>query len=162
MAVSDALSQVEKVARERCVRDIDYTEQKKDLHVGKSDVKGHCLRNFRRIDMNNTSAPTTKQKVFPRHELELLLTDELLLAADTEAGMLGITLPTQQTQAVKTPVPIDSLVAVGILCSVEPVLGFPAPDATVRAGGYDSVQDALDHLLPRLERQWQKNQRGTK
>lgn len=112
--------------------------------------------------MSNTFAPTTEQKVFPRHELELLLADELLLAADTEASMLGIAMPTQQAEAVMAPVPIDSLVAVGILCSVEPVLGFAAPDATVRAGGYASVQDALDHLLLRLERQWQKNQRGAK
>ena len=112
--------------------------------------------------MSNTSAPTAEEKTFPRHELELLLTDELLLAADTEAGMLGITMPTQQAQAVTAPVPINSLVAVGILCSVEPVLGFPAPDAIVRAGGYASVQDALDHLLPQLERQWQKKQGGVK
>jgi hypothetical protein len=114
------------------------------------------FRNIRLIDMSNTSAAIKEQKVFPRHELELLLTDELLLAAETEAGMLGIAMPTQQAQAMTTPVPIDSLVAVGILCAVEPVLGFPSPDATVRAGGYASVQDALDHLLPRLERQWQK------
>lgn len=120
------------------------------------------FRNIRRIDMSNTSAPTTEQKVFPRQEVELLLTDELLLAADTEAGMLGIAMPTQLAQAVTAPVPIDSLVAVGTLCAVEPVLGFAAPDATVRAGGYASVQDALDHLLPRLERQWQKKQGGAK
>lgn len=112
--------------------------------------------------MTNTFAPTTKQTVFPRHAVEMLLTDELMLAAHTEAGMLGMAMPTQHAQAVTAPVPIDSLVAVGILCSVEPVLGFAAPDATVRAGGYASVQDALDHLLPRLERQWQKKQVGAK
>ncbi|WP_339718244.1 hypothetical protein [uncultured Maritimibacter sp.] len=143
------------------VRDVDYPERK-DLNVGKSDDISVWTRNIRHIDMSSTSAPTKEQMVFPLHELELLLTDELLLAADTEASMLGIAMPTQQAQAVTAPVPIDSLVAVGILCSVEPVLGFPPPDATVRAGGYASVQDALDHLLPRLENQWQKKQGGTK
>lgn len=112
--------------------------------------------------MSNTTALTKQHKIFPRHELELLLTDELMLAAETEAGMLGTSMPTQRTQAITAPVPIDSLVVVEILCAVEPLLGFPPPDATVQSGGYVSVKDALDHLLPRLESQWQKKQSEAK
>jgi hypothetical protein len=112
--------------------------------------------------VNNTTTAINKQKVFPRHELELLLTDELLQAAETEANMRGFAMPKQRAQAAATPVPIDSLVAVAIVCAIEPVIGFSPPDATVRAGGYSSVQDALDHLLPRLHHQWQRKHGGAK
>jgi hypothetical protein len=98
----------------------------------------------------------TKQKThtFPKAALELVLRDELMLAAEVEASMHGIQLPTSPGVAALAPIPMDSLVVVGILCAVEPILGFAPADVTVRTGGYNSVQDALDHLMPRLERQW--------
>ena len=99
---------------------------------------------------------TTKTKLFPKQDLELVLRDELMLAAEAEASMHGIVLPASSGVAAVAPVPMDSLVVVELLCAVEPVLGFTPADATVRTGGYDSVQDALDHLIPRLEQQWKK------
>jgi hypothetical protein len=72
--------------------------------------------------------------------------------------MNGFSLPKDPSVAAVAPVPMDSLVVVEILCSVEDVLGFQPKDATVRTGGYNSVQDALDHMMPRLETQWQKKQ----
>lgn len=101
---------------------------------------------------------TTKSKAFPLQDVELLLRDELIVAAETEAALRGSTFPNSLAVAVLAPVPIDSLTAVEIVCAVEPTLGFKPSNATVRAGGYNSVQDALDHLIPRLERQWQKQQ----
>jgi len=84
------------------------------------------------------------------------LLDELMSAAETEASLHGNALPSSPTAALIAPVQIDSLVVVELLCAVEPVLGFAPSDATVRAGGYNSVQDALGHLMPRLEGHWQK------
>lgn len=97
-----------------------------------------------------------KQVVFPKGNLEMILRDELMLAAEAEANMRGTTLPASSDLAALAPVPMDSLVVVALLCAVEPILGFAPSDATVRTGGYSSVQDALDHLMPRLEHQWQK------
>jgi len=98
----------------------------------------------------------TKTKVFPLKELELVLRDELILAAETEASIRGEAFPTSPAAAAVAPVPMDSLVVVALLCEVEPVLGFAAPDSTVRSGGYNSVQEALDHLMPKLEKHWKK------
>ncbi len=100
----------------------------------------------------------TKTGVFPKLALEMVLRDELIMAAEVEATMLGNMLPVSPAAAAVAPVPMDSLVVVELLCAVEPILGFAPSDSTVRTGGYNSVQDAIDHLMPRLERQWHKKQ----
>lgn len=97
-------------------------------------------------------------KTFPKTDLEVLLCDELIMAAEVEANIQGTALPASTAIAVLAPVPLDSLAVVDLLCSVEPLLGFAPKSATVKTGGYNSVQEAMDHLLPRLEEQWQKNQ----
>jgi len=101
-----------------------------------------------------------KTSTFPQHELGALLQKELMEAAQVEADMNGFTLPEESSVAMVAPIPMDSLVIVDLLCSVVDVLGFQPKPATVRTGGYDSMQDALDHLMPRLEKQWQKEQGG--
>jgi hypothetical protein len=65
-------------------------------------------------------------------------------------------LPTAPGQIAKAAVQVDSLVVVSILCAVEPIVGFELPDSVVRAGGYASVESALGHLLPRIEKEWMK------
>ena len=102
------------------------------------------------------TATKTKRDTFPRSDVELALRDELMTAASTEAALQGDAFPTNPAEAVLVAVSIDSLTTVDILCAVEPVLGFRPADATVRAGGYHSIQDAMNHLMPRLERQWRK------
>ncbi|MDE2238803.1 MAG: hypothetical protein KGJ73_02595, partial [Rhodospirillales bacterium] len=56
----------------------------------------------------------------------------------------------------KAAIHVDSLVAVAILCTVEPIIGFELPESVVQTGGYTSVESALAHLLPRLEKEWMK------
>ena len=51
---------------------------------------------------------------------------------------------------------IDSLIVVELLITVEPILGFDLKDGVVREGGYASVDKAMGHLLPRIEREWTK------
>lgn len=99
-----------------------------------------------------------KVATFPRREVEAVLRAELMAVAQAEADMNGFSLPAELSVAVVALVPMDSLVVVETLCSVEPVVGFSPNNATVRTGGYNSVQDALDHMVPRLERQWRKKQ----
>lgn len=110
--------------------------------------------------MNIKTATQSRKKtilpVFPLRELELILRDELILAAETEAQIRGQAFPLPSATATTSPIPMDSLVVVAVLCEVESVLGFVAPDSTVQTGGYSSVQEALDHLMPKLEKLWKK------
>ncbi|MCO6364372.1 hypothetical protein [Paracoccus sp. 08] len=108
------------------------------------------------MDEVSVTKVKVKTSVFPRKALQAILRDELMGVAEAEADMNGFTLPKDPGVAAIAPVPMDSLVVVEILCSVEDLLGFQPKDATVRTGGYNSVQDALDHIMPRLEKQWQK------
>ena len=112
--------------------------------------------------MNTIIKIKAKPSVFPKSNLEMLLRDELIMAAEVEAGIQGKALPMAPAEAAVAPIPMDSLVVVELLCAVEPILGFSPSDATVRTGGYNSVQDALDHLMPRLEKQWNKKQGTSK
>lgn len=97
-------------------------------------------------------APTLTS--FPVAEVEARLRAELIEAVKAEASIKGIPLPTAPPQIVKAAFQVDSLVVVSILCAAEPIVGFELPDRVVRAGGYVSVESALGHLLPRIEKEW--------
>ena len=91
---------------------------------------------------------------FPQPAVEKCLRDELIEAVKAEAGIRCVALPSAPADIAKTSFQVDSLVVVSILCTVEPIVGFELPDSVVRAGGYTSVESALEHLLPRIERTW--------
>jgi hypothetical protein len=97
---------------------------------------------------------------FPKAAVEACLRDELIETVKAEAGIKGVTLPSAPVQVAKTPFQIDSLVVVSILCAVEPIVGFELPESVVRAGGYASVESALEHLIPRIEKVWIKRKGG--
>lgn len=103
-----------------------------------------------------TLAPPVKIVPFPLAAVEAKLRDELVEAVKIEASIRGMTLPAAPAQVAKVAVHVDSLVVVSILCAVEPIVGFELPESVVRAGGYTSVESALGHLLPRLEKEWTK------
>jgi len=84
------------------------------------------------------------------------LGSELIEAVKIEASIRGISLAATSAQITKAAVHVDSLVVVSILCAVEPIVGFELPDSVVRAGGYVSVVSALQHLLPRIEKEYMK------
>lgn len=52
---------------------------------------------------------------------------------------------------------IDSLVMVDLLIELGSVLGCTLPDSPNKTGGYESVQQLQDDLLPKLEKIWQEN-----
>jgi hypothetical protein len=93
---------------------------------------------------------------FPLAPVEAGLRAELIEAIKAEAAIKGISLPASPVQIASAAVQIDSLVVVSILCAVEPILGFELSETMVRAGGYVSVDSALSHLLPRIEKHWIK------
>lgn len=107
--------------------------------------------------MTTIAPPAPAIAPFPVAAVEARLRDELIEAIKAEAAIKGTPLPTAPAQIAKANVQIDSLVVVSILCAVEPIVGFELPESVVRAGGYVSVESALEQLLPRIERQWIKN-----
>jgi hypothetical protein len=52
----------------------------------------------------------------------------------------------------------DSLAVVNIILVVESALpGFPiAPEKVVRKGGYETIDEAVDDITSRLQRQWER------
>jgi hypothetical protein len=104
-----------------------------------------------------TIAPTAPTiATFPAKAVESCLRDELIEVVKSDALIKGIPLPTTPAEIVKVSVHIDSLVAVSILCAVEPILGFELPYSVVLTGGYASVEKALRNLLPSIQKQWEK------
>lgn len=97
---------------------------------------------------------------FPTAAVEACLRDELVDTVKGEAAIKGVTLPSAPKQIAQTPFQVDSLVVVSILIAVEPIVGFELPESVVRAGGYASVDSALEHLLPRIEKLWTKRNGG--
>lgn len=93
---------------------------------------------------------------FPRSAVEAGLRGELIEVVKIEASIRGISLPAAPAQITKAAVHVDSLVVVSILCAVEPIVGCELPDSVVRAGGYVSVESALAHLLPSIEKEYMK------
>lgn len=100
-------------------------------------------------------------KGFPADEVESALREVLLEAAEIEAEKLDKELPLSPRMAAATPLELDSLVVVEILCEVEPIIDFALPEKVVQSGGYASVDEAVAHLMPGIEREWDKR-KGTK
>jgi hypothetical protein len=93
---------------------------------------------------------------FPGAAVEACLRAELIEIIKAEASLKDILLPTAALEIAGMPFEIDSLVVVSILCAVESIVGFELPNTVVRAGGYVSVESALECLLPQVEEQWIK------
>ena len=93
---------------------------------------------------------------FPSAEVTECLRNELIEVVKEDAAIKGVALPAKVEDVVSLPTHVDSLVVVAILCAIEPIVGFELPESLVRTGGYRSVVTALDHLLPRIEKEWMK------
>jgi acyl carrier protein len=93
---------------------------------------------------------------FPKATVLADLTAALVDHVKSEAAIKGYAVPKTDSAIIKAAVQIDSLVTVDILCTVEPILGFELPENVVRTGGYRSIEAAVDHLMPRIQKQWEK------
>ncbi|MGE0063597.1 MAG: hypothetical protein AB7T86_16135, partial [Xanthobacteraceae bacterium] len=69
----------------------------------------------------------------------------------------GTTLPADPPAKCQAGVQLDSHNVVSLLCELEDLVKFELKDSLVRAGGYTSVNQAMDHLMPRIEQAWVKN-----
>ncbi|MGB3471105.1 MAG: hypothetical protein WBA51_09815 [Erythrobacter sp.] len=113
--------------------------------------------------MATVAPPAPAITAFPKGDVIKALVDELLEVARTEAQLRGMSFPQDQSGAMTMSVPLDSLSVVDTLCAVEPVVGFELRESLVCTGGYNSIDEALGHLLPRIEKVWvKKKTKGTK
>lgn len=95
-------------------------------------------------------------KVFPKAEVEAQLVAALIEAVKAEAEIREIDIPATPAGQRAMEIAIDSLVVVELLIAVEPIVGFDLKGGVVREGGYASVDKAMEHLLPRIEKEWTK------
>lgn len=91
----------------------------------------------------------SRTDAFPKDAVANLLRDELTNAAMARAVMQGGSSGGASQE-------VDSLSVVTILCSVDDIVGFEVPQKVVRAGGYASIEEAVNHVVPRIEGLWSK------
>jgi hypothetical protein len=101
--------------------------------------------------------PGVTAPAFPKAEVEVKLKEALLGAAQSDAALKGITLPGDTAGKAAASVPLDSLDVVSLLCEIEPIVKFELKGSLVRPGGYSSVNQAIDHLMSRIAKAWDKN-----
>lgn len=114
--------------------------------------------------MSDLEAASLLKISYPAKEVEACLRAELLHVVEAIAQEKNLQMPSGVSAQAAMSVQIDSLVTVELICAAEPILGFELKDHVVRAGGYRSIDDAIAHLMPGLEKEWQKHQtkRGKK
>jgi hypothetical protein len=105
-----------------------------------------------------TTSSTAATTVFPKTAVEARLRRDLLKSAAADAALKGITFPSGAAAQSAAAIQIDSLVVVSLLCAVEPALGMKLQDSVVKTGGYTSVNHAMEHLMPRIEKTWEKHE----
>lgn len=93
---------------------------------------------------------------FPVQVISEALLAELTLLAEGEANIQGIPLPTEPAALRTTYIRLDSLTVVAITCALDDILGFEPKDI-VKSGGYESIDAAMTHLMPRIEKAWLKH-----
>lgn len=94
-------------------------------------------------------------KAFPLQAVSEALLAELAILAEGEATIQGIELPKDPAALRSVHIRLDSLTIVAITCALDDILGFEPKDI-VKAGGYDSINAAMTHLMPRIEKAWAK------
>jgi hypothetical protein len=112
--------------------------------------------------MSGGVAPKSKTKrIFPAAAVGECLREELLQIVKNRAELQGQPSPSNRAVIAAGPCPLDSLEVVEILCRIDEFLGFELPGRVVRAGGYNSIDEAISQLLPGIEKEWLKHNGGT-
>lgn len=98
-------------------------------------------------------------KTFPLQAVTACLLAELTALAESELTLQGAPSPTAPGAITTMKIRLDSLTVVDITLALEDIIGFEPKDI-VRTGGYDSIQAALDHMVPRLITAWKRKNPG--
>jgi hypothetical protein len=109
------------------------------------------------MEVATVTAKPGQTTAFPVSAVEANLRAALLEAVNSTVALHGIALPAATTDQYAAAVHIDSLVVVDLLCGVEPIVGFELNDSIVKPGGYKSIDEAIGHVMPRIESAWHKH-----
>lgn len=94
---------------------------------------------------------------FAAATVEAKLRETLLDTVRSISILHDIELPDTVAGQYSVRVRLDSLGVVELLCEIEPIVGFELKDSLVKSGGYNSIDEAVGHLMPRLESAWQRH-----
>jgi hypothetical protein len=98
---------------------------------------------------------------FPAQAVEAILTERLCQVAKQDAALKGITLPADKAHIARAKFELDSLIVVTTLCVLDELVGFDVSEKVVKSGGYNSVAEAVAHVLPNIHKEW-KRRKGYK
>ena len=107
-----------------------------------------------------TTGHATRILVYPANQVASALKRELIESIRAIARRRGMVIPKSDDRLLAANVEIDSLSVIEILCVLDEILPFEVGDSVVRAGGYGSVQEAVDDVTASVEREWIKHHHG--
>ncbi len=93
---------------------------------------------------------------FPADKIESELRQRLAEEAKVQEQLRGTGSGggTSRSRASKAEPEIDSLVAVEALIVIESFVPFALSESIIRPGGYTSVDDFINDLVPKVNRRW--------
>ena len=93
---------------------------------------------------------------FPAAQIESQLRAQLAAEAKVQAQLRGTGTGSGPSlrRSSKAEPEIDSLVAVEALTAIECVVPFALSESLIRPGGYTSVNDFINDLLPKVNNRW--------
>ena len=96
------------------------------------------------------------RRAFPTEEIQAAVRDFFDHEAEAQAPLYrDAQVAGDASIGLAGPV-IDSYEVVELLVELEPICSMQLPESLVQPGGYDSVKELLDDLLPKMEARWQR------
>ena len=108
------------------------------------------------------TAVQTDIPTFPTAVIEQQIRERLTEEAEVQATLHGTGGGISSGRSSRAEPTIDSLVAVEILTVIEPLVPFHLPESLIWPGGYASVDDFINNLVPRVYQLWQRHHEGKK
>jgi len=100
---------------------------------------------------------------FPTQEVEDCIREFLAHEGEMQAELHGEKSEPGDSQNTIGPQPsIDSLVAVELLIELEAKVIFELSEDLIKAGGYYSIDDVVQNLMPQLKQRWEKHHGGNR
>jgi len=107
-----------------------------------------------------TTGQATTIHLYPATHVASALKSELIASVRAIARRKGMVIPKDDGSLVAADVELDSLTVIEILCVLDEILAFEVGESVVRAGGYGSIQEAVDDVTASVEKEWIKHHHG--
>jgi len=107
-----------------------------------------------------TTGHATRIQVYPAIHVASALKRELIDSIRAIARRNGMVVPKNDGSLVAANVEIDSLSVIEILCVLDEILPFEVGESVVRAGGYGSIQEAVDDVTASVEKEHKARPNG--